>query len=207
MSCIDSTRVLCQTHHATDSSTHSCSSSVLAKLTIQCTNTAGQYNIVRCSVGRIHSGRSFGAMMRIFSSSFFFFLCVRSLLGALIPELIKTYMLPGPMVYVLVFSCVLLLACSLQAARAMEASKAYLDDPLYVNNVDGKPHAHLLLNPATLRGQQAAVYLKCCPSERLSIESTDMARVPSAGDGNCAYYSVCNGLSVISNKVCTVSCA
>lgn len=100
--------------------------------------------------------------------------------------------------------CVLLLACCcLQVARAIEASRVYLDDTLYLHHVDGKAHCHLLLNPATLRGQQAAIYLKACPGS-LAIESTQMARVSAAGDGNCAYYSVCNGLNTINNEVmCT----
>lgn len=86
----------------------------------------------------------------------------------------------------------------------MEASERYLDDALYVKHVDGRAHAHFLLNSATLRGQQAAVYIKSCPSGSVVVESTEMTKVPSAGDGNCAFYSVCNGLNTIANKVCTV---
>ena len=99
-----------------------------------------------------------------------------------------------------------MLACCVQVARVIEASRVYLDDTLYLHHVDGKAHSHLLLDTATLRGQQAAVYLKAC-SGSLAIESTQMERISSAGDGNCAYYTVCNGLNTINNKVCTVSCS
>ena len=84
----------------------------------------------------------------------------------------------------------------------MEASEAYLDDALCRHHVDGKAHTHLLITPATLRGQQEAVYLQSCPPS-LEMECVQVRRVTSAGDGNCAYYSVFNGLNYICGKVCT----
>lgn len=71
--------------------------------------------------------------------------------------------------------CCLLLACCRQEAPVVEDSELCLDGTINRDYADGHPHnTRLLLNPATLRGQQAATYLL---SWSCALET----------DGKCAY--------------------